>query len=84
MLDLVSEEATLERLRDDVASVQTRLGLKATAEEAEALLAQEAEAKEAATEIAPEATEQERQESAAPQELSIDGERGPNDPDDVA
>jgi hypothetical protein len=56
----------------------------ATDAEAEALLAQEAEAKEAATEIAPEATEQERQESAAPQELSIDGERGPNDPDDVA
>jgi hypothetical protein len=84
MLDLVSEEATLERLRDDVASVQTRLGLKATAEEAEALLAQEAEAKEASTESAPAPTEHERPVSAAPQERSTEGESGPHDPDDVA
>ena len=84
MLDLVSEEATLERLRDDVAAVQTRLGPQATAEEAEALLAQEAEAKEASTEIAPEATEQETPVSAAPQERSLEGESGPNNPDPEA
>ena len=84
MLDLVSEEATLERLRDDVAAVQTRLGPQATAEEAEALLAQEAEAKEASTESAPEATEQETPVSAAPQERSLEGESGSSSPDDVA
>jgi hypothetical protein len=84
MLDLVSEEATLERLRDDVASVQTRLGLKATAEEAEALLAQEAEAKEAATESAPAPTEQETPVSAAPQDRPLEGESGPSSPDGEA
>jgi hypothetical protein len=84
MLDLVSEEATLERLRDDVASVQTRLGLKATAEEAEALLAQEAEAKEAATESAPAPTEQETPVSATPQDRPLEGESGPSSPDGEA
>jgi hypothetical protein len=84
MLDLVSEEATLERLRDDVASVQTRLGLKATAEEAEALLAQVAEAKEAAAESAPAPTEQETPVSAAPQDRPLEGESGPSSPDGEA
>lgn len=83
-LDLLKQETALLTARVEVATAKLRMEPGATDAEAEALLAQEAEAKEAATEIAPEATEQERQESAAPQELSIDGERGPNDPDDVA
>ena len=64
--------------------MQTRLGPQATAEEAEALLAQEAEAKEAATESAPEPTEQERPVSAAPQDRSLEGESGPSSPDGEA